>query len=431
MKKGFFTSLFLFLGIPFSGFLAPKLYFFFGIKKVMIINGFFFLINCILFLKFENFWLICINSFFSGFIYQLSRTSSSYFLSEKYKNGFFYENFVFMGSNLSNFIWPFIAVYIVNPKNKNMIENNFGENFFPWEISKNFPVLIYSMGFISFFFVVIPIFFFLNDPISIKGHFFVYFKAIFSNNKKKLENLQNEYIEKSEKNSKQSFEKSIFSYSKNFSSYKSETFLESNKILTENEICEKIKKIQKNPKIFFLIFFFSLKLAPLIYFTDNYKLISFQILRSDSLISLALAFSSIFAIFGQILIIQIWKKFDFYKTHIFLSFLYFFNFFIFLKFGKNKFFLITILIFNRFLCKMIYSSINFSKFAIFHPKVAIGISWLIDSCYFFSMVFATSFNFFFFNEGNTEKIFWVFFGVHVFGFCGFLWLFKDFVNDVK
>ena len=160
MKKGFFTTLFVFLGIPLSGFILPHLYFLFGIKRVMMLGGFFFLLNCIFFFYFTNFFALCLNSLFSGFIYQLGITSSSYFLSEKYENGFFFNNYVFMGQNISNFLWPFFCVWIVNPGNRNMIVNEKGESFFPWEIICNFPYLMVIMGICSFFFLYYSTFFF-------------------------------------------------------------------------------------------------------------------------------------------------------------------------------------------------------------------------------------------------------------------------------
>ena len=274
----------------------------------------------------------------------------------------------------------------------------------------------------------------MTDPISVKGHFFEYFKALFNNEKEKLKKLQSDFIEKSEKNSQKTFENSFSIHSSNnYKSLKSESLLkEYNMNLSQEEINKKIKNLLKNKKIIYLVVYLSLKLGPLLYFTDNYKLISFKILKSDQKISLALALSSIFATFGQLTIIPIWKKLNFFKTHILLSFLSLSILAFYLFFAINsQICIILCIIYNRIITKMVYGSINFTKFGIFHPKVAIGISKLIDSCYFFSMIFATTFNYFFFSEEDVTSIFWIFVGFNFVSFLGFCGLYKDFVKEVE
>ena len=224
LKKLFSTTLGLLLGPTIGNLFLPKLYFLFGIKKTIQIGGFLNLLNCYLYYKVNSIFLVFLIVLLSGAIYQLTLLSITYYLSKKHKNGYLYCNYAFIGQNIANIIWPIFALKLINPNNIGMtgshIINNEIDIFFPWEISKNFPLLMNILGLTSFLCTIIPSFF-LKDPEKLKPHFFLWINNFFSNNKRNKEEI-NIIYEKSLNEDKDIFNKSIntisnSSLSENFS----------------------------------------------------------------------------------------------------------------------------------------------------------------------------------------------------------------------
>ena len=441
MKEMFCATLGLFIGVTAGNIILPKLYFFFGIKKTMQIGGFLNLLNCFFYFYFSNRFFVVLNIIFSGLIYQFCIISVNYFLSEKYEDGYFYCNYVFVGQNIANIFWPFIAVLIINPDNVGMnleiYENGEIINYFPWSISKNFPFLISTIGIVNFLIIMVSTFF-LKDPENIKGVFVQYIIALFTNNKRALEEISKNFketniSEKSIHYSQNSFheKKKNLKNSQNSDSIKiqnSEILLKTSKSeLSHFEAEKKAKKIMKSPLFILFIIILGIRQSPLSYILDNYKLISFNVVKNDKLISLALSISAFSSILGQISISPIWKKLGFFKTHFFLSFFVIVGHLVYLfKSVDSSFFMFWIISFMRIFLQMVYGANYLTKFAIFEPKVAIFISKSLDNNYLVGAVFMVGMNYLFFTEDDIVTIFWIFLGFNILGLVLFLRYFRGF-----
>ena len=436
MKEIFTATIALFVGITIANYILPKFYFLFGIKKTMQIGGLFYLLNCIGFFFFVNKFFVFVNIMFSGTVYQFYIMSVTFFLSEKYDGGHFYINYVMVGQNIANIIWPFMAMLIINPKNIGMdleiMENGELTNYFPDEVSKNFPMLMKSIGVISFLFTIIPTIF-LEDPKHIKPVFFQYITAYFSSNKKALSE-----ISKSFKNLKIE-EKSINCISINnletsLHEDNSELFIEEN-VKTEQtfkQASEKASKINKSPLLLIFVLILTIRMSPLAYILDNYKLIAFKVIKNDKIISMALSVGSMFGIIGEVGITFIYKRLDFYYTQLFLSLYVFFGLFIYLFLSVYyEFFMFGIIIYFRIALQMIYGSNYLTKFSLFSPKEAVFVSKVIDNHYLFSVIMMIFLNYLFFIGDDISTIFWVFLSLHCLTSVLLFWFFKDFKNYVK
>ena len=218
LKQVFSTTLGLFLGITVGNLFLSKFYFLFGIKKTIQIGGIFNLLNCIFYFSFPSSVLIIFcNTIFTGAIYQLGVLSVTYYLSEKYENGYIYCTYAFIGNNVANVLWPYLALKLINPDNIGMTARSFingeAENYFPWEISQNFPLLMTAIGLVNFFITIIPSIF-LKDPPHITIHFLLWINAVILRNKRALEELDNEY----KKTENQILNKTINNLSKSMNS---------------------------------------------------------------------------------------------------------------------------------------------------------------------------------------------------------------------
>lgn len=404
----------------------------------MQIGGFCILLNCVLFYTFTSFLLILFNVMFCGTIYQLCIMSVSYYLSEKYENGYIYCNYVYVGQNVANVLWPFIGVFLINPNNLGMdsifLENGIKENYFPWEICQNFPLLMNCIGIVNFM-LVMGSTFFLKDPKHIKQNFFTWVNAVIFGDKKKLDDLS-----KSLKDQTFSiFSSDVYNQEKSFETIMKKSQFDDSLLIEENkkeltlEEAELIaNKIMYSPYILVFTLLISLRLAPLFYMIDNFKIISFGVLKNDKTISLALSLSALLSSFGQISIGFIWKKLDFYYTHCLIFILEVINLVIYLKLSVYyPFFMIWIIMSNRIIIQMAYGSGYLTKFGLFHPKIAVFVSKVIDNSYFICMVIAIGFNFLFFSQDDISTIFGIFLILNLIATLIFIVYFKNFKNMIK
>ena len=457
MKDIFSATIAMFFGITVGNLILPKFYYFFGIKKTMQIGGVFYLLNCIGYFFFISKFFVILNIMFTGTIYQFYIMSVTFYLSEKYENGHLYCNYVFVGQNIANVLWPFMAVILINPENVGMemeiLERGEITNYFPWSISQNFPFLMSSIGFVSFFFTMIPTFF-LEDPNHIKPVFFEYVKAFFSGDKNTLNELSNSFKKSNFKNSIYSLNSSqniilekkivlknnlsnekemenLKTNSKN-KKLKENLLIKEKKEMTYSEAEEKSKKIMKSPLFILFILILTLRQSPLAYILDNYKLIAFKVIKNDKTICLALSISSFFGILGQVSISYIWKKLDFYKTHLFLNFSVLFGLFIYLLFSVHQsFYMFLIIVFFRVVLQMVYGSNYLTKFDLFKPKVAVCISKSIDNNYLFSVILMIILNYMFFIGDDISTIFFIFLLMNIGATILLIYYFKDFKEYMK
>lgn len=437
MKKIFSTTIGMFFGTIIGSIICSRFYFFFGIKKSMQIGGVILFANYILYFYISNFIGICLNIILSGAISQMGILSVSYFLSEKYENGHLYCNYVYIGTNIANFFWPFICVILINPDNHGMTEFINGEYYFPAKIGRNFPLLMIVIGITSSLIIFFTTFF-LEDPDHIKPNFIPWITAVFYNNKRALKELETTYKEQSMINLSKTIN-SNNSISLNLSQDKNSDEENSiNELLTKNsqkkfsltyEEAEEIsKKIIYNKFFILFVFLMALRWCPMLFMIDNYKIISFNILKNDKLISLALSISSLISILGQIMIGPIWKYFDFFKSHLILFFLLFVTMIVFLFFAEeNVFIMFWILSFNRVIIQMSCGSVYLTTFGLFNQKVAILITRIMDSYKFIALVIIILLNFLF----DVREIFWVLLILNVLGIIGFFYFFKNFKQFIK
>ena len=449
LKKLFSTTLGLVLGPTVGNLFLPKFYFLFGIKKTIQIGGFLNLLNCYFYYKVNSIFLVFFNVLLSGAIYQLTILSITYYLSKKHDNGYIYCNYAFIGQNIANIIWPFFALKLINPNNIGMtashIINNEIDIFFPWEISKNFPLLMNILGFTSFLFTIIPSFF-LQDPEIMKPHFFLWINTFFSNNKKNKEELSIAY-DKSKIEDKDIFNNSIigsksiltdksdlnksnsiFTKNSSISEYLSQ---KSEKELSEEEAKKKANKIIKNPLFLILVLIISIRFAPLYYLVDNYKVLAYPILKNDQLISISLSFSSMLAILGQVFIKKLWESLGFYKCFGFIGFLSLLFHFIFITFAtSSSFFMIVNFFFCRIIANLLYGAIYYIKFGLFDPKVAVHISKIFDFSLFLSVVICVGFNSALYDGTNSGFVFFIHFLLNIGSMVVFVIFFKDFEKKI-
>ena len=433
MKGIFACTISIFIGRIIGGIILPFTYFLFGIKITMQITIFILFINYILFFVFTDYFWINVNIMLSGVHYQFVLLSVSYFLSTKYSKGFSMVNYASVGSSLGIIFWGFVSVFIINPSNDKMnleMEEN-GEivNYFEWEIAKNFKTYLIVLAFQSFLFLIPT--FFLTDPKSIKPNFFPYMKALFSGNKRALKELTNSFsLQKSK------LQKSIISNEeKSFLSKNSIIYENSEDLLLENgkrelsfeEAKIKSKLIMKNPLFILLISLFAIRFTGLLFFVDNYKIISYKIIKNDKISSFALSISVITSISGQLLVSFLWEKLDFYKSQLFLYSLLFINLLIIIFFGDSPFVMFWIISFVRICVRISYGLIAIMKFALFNPKIGIEISKLLDIYSIISIFIGASLNYFF----DISFIFWVLLVLNIVGAIVFFLYFKGFQELVK
>ena len=438
MKMIFSTTIAMVFGITLGNIILPRLYFLFGIKKTMQIGGFCILVNCVLFYSFSTFFPILFNVLFCGTIYQLCIMSISYYLSEKYDNGYIYCNYVYVGQNVANIIWPYVAVFLINPNNKGMTdifeEGGETENYFPWEISENFPLLMKTIGIVSFLIVMITTYF-LKDPKHIKANFLPWIKALVKGNKSTLDSLSKSFKEQSFNSFSRNLSEKEKSFKSSMNLSKDDDCLlieENKKEMTMEEAQAIASKISYSPYVLVFTLLISLRLAPLFYMVDNFKVISFGVLKNDKTISLSLSLSALISSLGQICIAPIWKKLDFFYTQALIFILTVINLVLYLKLSVNYgFFMFWILPFNRIIIQMAYGAGYLTKFGLFNPKIAVFVSKVIDNYYFISMVIAIIFNFLFFSQKDISTIFGVFLILNVIATVIFIVYFKNFKNIIK
>lgn len=429
LKKLFSTTLGLVLGPTIGNLFLPKMYFLFGIKKTIQIGGFLNLLNCILYYKINSILAIFLNVMFSGAIYQLTTLSITYYLTEKFENGYIYCNYAFVGQNISNILWPYFALKLMNPENIGMtakhVINGEIDIYFPWEISKNFPMLMNILGLISFLLTMISSYF-LIEPKKMKPHFMLWVNAVIFRNHRAIVELDLAYKESLTNSllqtSKSRISKSMIS---NETNENSKSFLE--KELSDEEAEQKANRIMKHPLFIILVLILSIRIAPLYYLVDNFKVLSYPILKSDTLISIALSISSLFAILGQVFIKKIWEKLDFYHSFLFLGFLNILFLFIYLRFSVySSFFMISNFCFSRILINLCYGAIYFTKFGLFDSKIAIYISKFFDLIYFISVIFVVGFNYLLFDGINSSPVFMVHLFINILSTAFFIFYFRNF-----
>ena len=431
MKNVFATTIGIFIGRIIGGFFLPNLYFFFGIRGTMQIGGLLLFINYILYFELTSLTGLFFNNLFAGVNYQISFLSVTFFLSEKYTNGLLYVNYVYIGSSLGIIFWGIVSIYIINPRNGGMIleikENGIIENYFPFEMIHNFKFFMIVIACFSLLFVLPT--FFLEDPENIYPNFFSYFKALFARDKKKL-NLLNQSFQDVSFNTIRSFEKKKKPSFIKIIDEEEEIFLQKYE-LTFEEADKKSKKIIFNPLFILFVFLMAIRFSPVIYMVDNYKIIAYKVLKNDNMISLALSTSCFMSIFGQIMVGFLWRKLDFYKSQLFLYFIIFANLFVFVFFAEgNVFVMFWILSFDRIIVRISYGFAALSKFGLFHPKIAVGITKAFDCYNIFSLFIIIGLNYYF----DSFFILWfllVINGVGVTIFFVFFRKFKEIVKNIE
>ena len=447
LKTLFSTTIGLFLGQTVANLFLPTFFFLFGIKNTILIGGVLNLINCLLYIYLDSFFTILLNLTLTGAIYQLAAISISYYLSEKYENGYTYIFKCFVGFSFANIFWPFFAVKIMNPENIGMIDENIIngqiENFFPWKISKNFPMLMTLIGIFNLLVTFIPISF-IKDPDHIKGYFLIWIKAKLMGNKRALNELNKEYS----KNRKRSLSINLnLSNSFNIENNKSPIQKEDNdkkiiliknpekntkKILTDAEANQKAYKIMFSPLFLLLVLIIAIKISPTYYFIDNYKIIAYFVIKNDSLISLSISMQCVFAILSQYFFNSIWNKFGFYWTFNIISIMLILFHVVYLLFSvKSGFFMILNAILNRIVTQFIMGAISFTKFGLFEGKVAVSISNVIDINFSLAMVLSIVLNYLLFSQEDISSIFVVFFILNCFAAFLFWFFYSDFEEKMK
>ena len=396
MKSIFATTIGIFIGRIIGGVLLPNLYFLFGIKGTMQIGGLLLFINYLLYFCFTSIFGVFFNNLFAGVNYQIAFLSVSFFLSEKYLNGLLYINYVYIGSSIGIIFWGIVSIYIINPDNIGMTlkltEGNLEENYFPWEMVKNFKFFMIVLACFSLLFILPT--FFLDDPENITPNFFIYFKALFTKDKKKLDYL-NKSFQNYSLNSKKSFEKKKKPITINIIDEEEEIFLQKYELNFE-EAEKKSQKIIFNPLFILFIGLMAIRFSPVLYMIDNYKIIAFKVLKNDKMISLALSTSFLASIFGQIIVGFVYRKLDFYKSQLFLYFLIFLNLFIFVFFAENNIYVMFgILSLDRIILRISHGFAVLSKFSLFHPKIAVGITKVFDCYIIFSFVIIIILNYYY------------------------------------
>ena len=444
LKTLFSTTIGLFIGQSVANLLLPSFYFFFGIKNTILLSGFFNLINCLLFIYFDNFYTILLNTTLTGLIYHLAVTSLTYYLTEKYDNGYIYSYKCYVGLGFSNIIWAFLAVKIINPENigmiaKNIVNGQF-EYYFPWEISKNFPTLMIIIGIVNFLITVIPISF-IKDPEHIKVNFLIWIKAKLMGNKRALNELSKEYSKnKSLSKSLNLSNHSLINISQNKEEQNEKKAKliknndeENNKnILTDTEAKEKSYKIMFSPLFLLLVLILTIQVAPVYYFIDNYKYIAYQVIKNDTLMSLSISLQCISSIICQFFFNSIWNKFGFFQTYNIISTILIIFHVVYLLFSvRSSFFMILNSIVNRIATQFLVGAISFTKFGLFQGKVAVYIGNVVDLSFSFAMILGIIFNYLFFSQEDISTIFVVFFILNCFAAFLFRYFYRDFEEKMK
>ena len=436
LKTLFSTTIGLFLGQTVANICLPTLFFLFGIKNTIFLGGFLNFLNCILYIYCDTFLTILANLTLTGAIYQLGSVSMSYFLSEKYENGYVYSFRCFMGMSVANIFWPFLAVKIMNPGNVGMIAESFVdgdiEHFFPWEISKNFTVLMSLIGVFNFFVTFIPIYF-IEDPDHIKGYFIIWLRANLSGNKRALNEISKEYSKNESYSKNLNLSNSLIIKPETSEQIEKEKSSKSPKTpLTDSEAKEKAFKIMKSPLFILLIIILTIKISSLYYFIDNYKIIAFHVIKNDSLISLSISVQCIFALFCQFIFNFVWKKFGFFQTYNIISIIILlFHIFYLLLSVRSGFFMFLNAIVNRIVTQFMIGCINFTKFGLFEGKVAVYISKAVDLNFTFAMIVSIFFNYLFFSQEDISTIFLAFFVLNFIVAFLFWRFYRDFEEKMK
>lgn len=421
MKGIFACTLSMFIGRIIGGLILPHFYFLFGIKISMQIGILISFVNFLLFFCFTSYFWVVFNILLVGVHYQFVVLSVGYFLTEKYRDGFERVNFVNIGigSSLGIIFWGFVSVFIINPGNKGMelvVREYAGFGcYFEWEVAKNFKTYMVVLALQSLLFFIPT--FYLKDPENIKPNFIPYISALFSGNKRAIKDLKNSFS--SQKNL---LEKS-FSLINSEKSVE-ENFLEDRLQLSYKEAKTKSIIIIKNPYFLLLILLLSLRFTGLVYFVDNYKIITYHIINNDKLVSFALSISVFSSIIGQLVVSFIWKKLDFYWSQIFLYFLLFLNLIILIVFSENRFVMFWIVSFIRICVRISYGLAALTKFSLFHPKIGVEITKVFDFYSILAILFGSVLNYFFDFSFIFEFILFL-------NLCGFLVLFFFFKNFKK
>jgi hypothetical protein len=365
-------------GVILANVILPHFLFNFGCKRTIQIGGFLYLLNFVIYAKIEYFskLTLFLNCVMCGMVTQFKILPINYFMSKKYENGIMYSDHIFSGLSLSAFIWSIVIMLIINPENREMEKvtfiNGYEEKYFDKNISDRISFYFYLNGIVScvVIFIVAQM---LNDPSNMAPKFQLFLKRLFRSPPQEKNNLQEKSIKTEEINKSQ--------VSHKFKKKDSSLFLSDSNNEDFEYYHKKAKKQFLNPKFYLLILIMVLKSVSCMYFYTYSKYMSFAIVKNDRLVTLLFAFVSLPDMVARYLVVDIWKRLEFYHTTIIFIFFTISLNLIFLFIGFRNptvfLFLIAAQAFN-FAC--IYLLGNMTLFALYEPEIAVLISKVFE-CY--------------------------------------------------
>ena len=113
----------------------------------------------------------------------MNTLSVSYLLSQKYVDGMNYSGLAYTGLNVSNILWPFLSIFIMNPRNIPMnieviSDDGTVEYFFDKSVSDQYPAFCWYYGLTSFAFMVLPTMA-LKEPNHLRPNLVQWLRSIF------------------------------------------------------------------------------------------------------------------------------------------------------------------------------------------------------------------------------------------------------------
>ena len=433
------TSLFqyfpiIYLGFPMGNFMFEKFLFFFGFKKSLYILSVLFFLYTIFLFNISSMLCYIISLLLQGFFYQIFTTAISFYFCYKYKNGSDLVSYTYGFKNFLNFVFPCLALKIINPNNFRINDDNSNDIYFNWNVSKNITYFLLFFGISSLISSIICIWFL--DDLKIKENWKYYFLFFFD--KKKIEKLNN-YFQNQLKNKKEihAYEESLLSDNISssihiFEKNNSENLSNQNEEPEENNIdLIKYNKIKKSGLFIGFFLITSVKYSSLFYFAENFKYITMIYYKNDEIITIFISLSCLIAVFTGFISPSIYRKLGFYIYNAFCIFLNILISGIIFFFGKEyPIVLLFSLLLVRFDLNLNYVLTVFCLYGIFGAKLGLKLSKFFDYSFFFGMSFGI-FCSNFFNISKDFNLFKLFFGVEFVILLVFLYYFKNFEKNLK
>ena len=437
------TMVFIYTGSICGNIILPKFFLIFGIKKTFILGGIIYFFDCCFFTIFAGKYTLLIFGFIGGISLNFKTLPTNFYLTNKYENGVEYLPYSYIGQSIGVIVWSIVIAVIVNPLNKNMdavsFYNGYKEEYFDKIVSSQITPFLLING-LSGVIVITFLAMFLNVPEYLSGNFSLWWKSLGNDEDakkelaKKLEemnqttNIEHCNISVSMSLNKE-YNKEISILSKSLNNSKTQSLIEQqNK--TDNIEEEITKELYSLKFIIFVIIIF-IKNSSTTLLVNCFKIFAIKIIKNDGLASIIYCISTLADIFGRFAVSYCWKKFGFYKTHIY-NFIYniTFNILFIISGYHNKTTFIIVIAFQSLAWAFGYLLGHTTMFGLFRPRKAVGLSKAFDVYYILQSLYGIVMTYYFVSRDLYQECYLIFVSFEVFFCLVFVKWYKDF-GDIK